>query len=396
MRACLVLWALLGAGPSPVDLRETVIDAKVGIGYGIAAGDVDGDRKPDIILVDKDTIAWYRNPGWERHVLVEKLTPIDHVCLAARDLDGDGKVEVGAGDGWNPGDTVGSGSLHYLLAPPDRTKAWEPVKLPHEPTVHRMKWVRGAQGDWSLVVAPLHGRGNKNGEGEGVKVLAYRKPSDPRQPWSTEPLDTTLHIIHNLEVVDWDGQPGEEVLLASKEGVFHYRRGAEKWERTRIAGAEATPGFTGAGEVRAGILPGGRRLLVTVEPFHGDKVAAYAAPAEGPLAAGKAWTRTQLDEGLGEGHAVACGDLLGLGSDQAVVGWRKKDRDGRVGIRLYVPLDGEGKRWERYLLDDNTMACEDLTLADLDGDGRLDLIASGRDTHNLKVYWNQGVRKPAR
>jgi hypothetical protein len=43
-------------------------------------------------------------------------------------------------------------------------------------------------------------------------------------------------------------------------------------------------------------------------------------------------------------------------------------------------------------VDDDGMACEDLTLADLDGDGRLDIVASGRSTHNLKVYFNESPR----
>jgi hypothetical protein len=35
---------------------------------------------------------------------------------------------------------------------------------------------------------------------------------------------------------------------------------------------------------------------------------------------------------------------------------------------------------------------EDLTAADLDGDGRIDLIAVGRKTKNLRVYWNEGKK----
>ena len=37
------------------------------------------------------------------------------------------------------------------------------------------------------------------------------------------------------------------------------------------------------------------------------------------------------------------------------------------------------------------MAVEDLKLADLDADGRLDIIAAGRSTKNLKIYWNKST-----
>jgi len=42
------------------------------------------------------------------------------------------------------------------------------------------------------------------------------------------------------------------------------------------------------------------------------------------------------------------------------------------------------------VIDHNTMACEDLKLADLNQDGRLDIIAAGRKTKNVNVYWNEG------
>lgn len=37
------------------------------------------------------------------------------------------------------------------------------------------------------------------------------------------------------------------------------------------------------------------------------------------------------------------------------------------------------------------MACEDLKIADLNGDGKLDIIASGRATKNLVIYWNESA-----
>src|SRR5690606_12534754 len=104
------------------------------------------------------------NPSWEKHVIAGKLTERDNVCIAAADINGDGKAEVAIGAEWNPGDTENSGAVFYLIAPEDRTGKWTPVKLHHEPTVHRMAWVNS-----HLVVAPLHGRGNRGGAGEGVK-----------------------------------------------------------------------------------------------------------------------------------------------------------------------------------------------------------------------------------
>ena len=68
-----------------------VIDDNISIGYGLAPGDVDGDGKPDILLADKKQFVWYRNGDWKRFVMIENLTEFDNVCIAARDIDGDGK-----------------------------------------------------------------------------------------------------------------------------------------------------------------------------------------------------------------------------------------------------------------------------------------------------------------
>jgi hypothetical protein len=319
--------------------------------------------------------------------MAEKLTALDHVCIAAQDLDGDGKCEVAVGAGWNPGDTLNSGAVFYLIAPADRTRKWEPIPLPHEPTVHRMRWVRNAAGQYDLVVVPLHGRGNKaTGEGAGVKVLAYKKPANPRDPWTTEVLDESMHKTHNFDPVQWDADTAQEMLVGGKEGVFLMNPAGGKSAMTQLSGTESG----GGGEVRAGKLSGGGRFFATVEPMHGTNLVVYTLPDSSDAKA--LWKRHVLDESLVDGHALACGDLAGTGGEQIVVGWRAMGKPGvKVGIKLFTSLDAAGTKWKQTLVDDNTMACEDLCLADLDGDGRLDLIAAGRATKNLKVYFNQGT-----
>src|ERR1051326_7442393 len=137
-------WAstLRAAPPPTATFRAVEIDSKIQIGYAVTVADVDGDKKPAILVVDKKQIVWYRNPTWEKFVMAETLTPQDNVCIAAADIDGDGKAEIAVGAGWNPNDTENSGAVFYLIPPKDRTQKWEPVELPHEPTVHRMRWMR--------------------------------------------------------------------------------------------------------------------------------------------------------------------------------------------------------------------------------------------------------------
>jgi hypothetical protein len=42
------------------------------------------------------------------------------------------------------------------------------------------------------------------------------------------------------------------------------------------------------------------------------------------------------------------------------------------------------------MVDDGGMATEDLVVADLNGDKRPDIVASGRATRNVRIYWNEG------
>lgn len=364
--------------------RAQTIDDKIDTGYGLAVSDVDGDGLADVILADAAEIVWFQNPTWKKFQLTGKLTKKDHVCLCAADIDDDGLADVAVGAGWNPGDTLKSGAVFVLKAGEDRLQPWSQKALPHEPTVHRMHWARDAEKKVFLAVLPLHGKGNKNGEGEGVKLMGYRPGKDLAADWQTFLIHQGFHSAHNFDPVKWHGTKGDSFLVACREGVQLLQPGEKSWSAQALTEA-------GAGEVRMGKLPDGRSFIATIEPMHGNAVVINPENKDGM------WSdkRVVVDETLNQGHALVTGDFLGLGYDQVVAGWREPTGDEmKVGLRLYVPTGKDGSAWKLHaVIDDNNMACEDLKTVDLNGDGRLDLIASGRATKNVIIYWNE---KPKR
>lgn len=390
-----VLLTLSSAVAGPPVFKSQVIDSAIRIGYGLAVGDVDGDKKPDILLADAREIAWYHNPDWKKHVIARELTKLDNVCLDAADLDGDGKVEIAVGAQWNPvetNDTRLSGAVFFLQRPdasaPDGT-LWKATALPHEPTVHRMHWVKNGDGKYALVVLPLHGRGNTGGTGpQGTKVLAYFPPEDPAKQadaaaWKITPLDSSMHVTHNFDVRP-DGVVGQAMVIGGKEGALLAKPSGAGWETASLPLLEtpsAVP-FSGVGEVR--FFPGTETRLATIEPFHGPEICTWTWEEKQ-----RGWHREVLDATLASGHALAVGDVTGDGKSDILAGWREPDSTGKFGIRLYTATADPAHPWSASMIaDNNTMACEDLKLADLNQDGRPDIIAAGRATKNVVIYWN--------
>jgi len=384
--------ALLGQPPArDVDPRstESIPEFKwrveeigrIEIGYGLQLTDVNGDGKTDIVLADKKTVQWYENPDWTKHVIARDLTERDNVCIAARDIDGDGKCEIAVGGQWNFRESIKDGAVFYLDPPADRTQPWTPIELHHEPSVHRMHWVQGKAGQFQLVVKPLRGRGSVDGDGAGLRVLRYFRPANPSDPWKYDVVCDFMHLSHNFHPVNWDADSEEELIIAGKEGVWHFD--SSNSDSNGWSARQLTEHF--AGEVRDGRLPGGKRFIATIEPMHGSTSAVYLDPQnETDL-----WQPIKvLDEALKDGHALACADYLGVGSDQIVVGWRAMNEPGVPGIKLFTPLDSEGSWWRETRICGEEVAVEDIKAADLNGDGKVDIVAAARQTKNLVVFFN--------
>jgi hypothetical protein len=353
--------------------RAEQIAQDFGVGYAVATGDVNADGRTDIVAINATDLVWFEAPSWQKRVILSGATPRDNVCIALHDVDRDGRLDVALGASWQPSNTSSGGTLHWVRQGAAGAD-WELRSIGEEPTLHRIRWA-DVDGDRSLelVVTPLHGRGTKGPDwpGAGARILIFRPPSKPgAEQWASEVADETLHILHNFLPANLDGDPQEELLTASREGVNLLDRTTDgKWTRTLIG--EGSPGEIKLGKVS------GRRMLGTIEPWHGRSVVVYA---EQP----GTWKRTVIESEITGGHALGWADFDGDGSDELAVGWR----DQKPGVAVYA-VDREGVLKSRFMVDDGGMAAEDLVVADLNGDKKPDIVASGRATRNVKIYWNE-------
>ena len=90
-----------------------------------------------------------------------------------------------------------------------------------------------------------------------------------------------VHVTHNFQVIDMNGDKQPDILLVSFEGVHLLERQNDgKWQRTHIgAGNQATSPNKGASEIKLGQLAGGKDYIATIEPWHGHQVVVYTRPA---------------------------------------------------------------------------------------------------------------------
>jgi hypothetical protein len=194
--------------------------------------------------------------------------------------------------------------------------------------------------------------------------------------------------------LDRDGQV--DLLVVSFEGVTLLEQAKSgAWQSTRIGvGNQESSASRGASEIKRGGLANGEDYIATIEPWHGHQVVVYTRPnSPRPTSGDWLWTRHVLDDDLLWGHAVWCANLDGDADEELIIGVRDDKSDtARRGLRLYDPEDAASGRWRRYVVDPGSVAIEDLAAADLNGDGRTDIVAVGRQTHNVKIYWNETGR----
>jgi hypothetical protein len=373
--------------------------AKIPSGYQVAIADVNGDGRLDILGLSAghSIVQWYENPTWK----ARPVTTATHKNISLAPLFRAGYAARGTAlaTEFALNDSTHGGSLWWAEPPANWDAEWSLDPIAKIPTSHRLRWANlDGSGRLALVDAVLLGPGAVAPDYKVPAPLTWFEMPEPllrghasakgleTAEWAAHLIDQSLTVTHGVNILDWDGDGRDEILTASFEGVhlFHSRgRGAEMtWTRTHLAAGDqqSTP-KRGSSEIGVGKVSG-KRFLATIEPWHGDQVVVYTEVRPGEL-----WNRHVIDPNFHEGHALACADLDGDGNDEIVAGYRGPG----TSLCAYYAADASGTNWERQLLDAD-MAASGVATADINGDGRLDVVAIGSSTGNVKWYENKGTQ----
>lgn len=343
-------------------------------GYQPIVVDLNRDGRPDVIGLSTrlDELAWFENPGWERHVLTTGLNRA--INLAARDLDDDGIPELVVAHEFGTSHGASLGILSLLTHQGDPTRPWTVREIDRTPTAHRLRWADiDGSGRPVLINAPLVGAAAAAPDYRDATPLFWYRPAD----WSRQVVtESNRGVVHGLLVKPWLDPNQDAIFSASFVGVHVHRFIDGEWVRTRLTGGDpAEWPRSGSSEVEVGHL-GDRAFIATIEPWHGDQVVVYRGDAG-------SWVR-QVIGTINSGHTIVTADFDGDGRDEVVTG----DRGDVRSLYLYRATDTEGAVWSRQILDDGGMSPSGCVAEDLNADARVDLVCIGGGSASLKWYEN--------
>ncbi len=381
--------ACLQAANPPAQFKTHTIEADYPGGYTVIVVDVNNDGLLDVIGMSQrvNEQAWYENPTWERHVMFSGLSRM--VNLAAHDVDGDGIPEVALQSEFSMDATKSPGLVWVAEHQGDPKGPWKLHKVDELITSHHIAWADvDGDGTVELINAPLIAPTAVAPKYEGMtEFVYYRVPKNLDGPWVRKHIDDISGVIHRVRVVKWVPGARDEIMTTSFEGVkLHTAHGEGDnitWDNKLIVkGHEEEAPRAGTSDMKLAQF-NGKRFLAAVEPWHGNEVVTYTQNGAG-------WDRHVLFDGLAEGHEVCVGDFNGDGLDDIVAGDRAK---GKVSSsHLFYAQDASGTNWDHVILDEMGMSASGCQTADINKDGRMDIVMIGGGTHNIKFYENLGVK----
>ena len=345
-------WELVILDAVPPHISET---------GGMAAADVDGDGKTEVVIIGVGAIVWYRPSTAEKGIVSLGRYGVG---VALEDIDGDGRKEIITGR-TIPDSSGGPEKwiLCWYKSGANLNDPWTEYILDSETAGHAHDMIFGdLDGDGKRELVANARYCDRPG------LFAYKIPADPKRPWKKQMVQTGL-TAEGTSVGDLDGDGREEIVSgpywfsAPKAGAFS----GQPWKTHSLA-----PGFREL--CRTAIIDvngDGHQDVVIVEDEYPDGRLAWfenriKAVPEHP------WIEHPLDAPLNFSHSlrawrddktkqmhIMAGEM-NAGGWNAPYNWEARLID-------YSTEDG-GKSWQSNLIYEGE-GTHEAVRADLDGSG---------------------------
>jgi hypothetical protein len=370
---------------------------------GVAVGDFNRDGKLDIAA----GFVWYAAPDWNLHVIAAK-PPGDPGALLgapphydpkgysnsfanwAEDLNGDGWTDLIVAD--FPGKQT-----WWFENPRGQDRDWE-AHVCTPVTNNESPQFTDLDGDGQRELIAGFSPDPAQTDGEERQMAIIRRKGDPLQEWSRQAISAkgaagTKRYSHGLGVGDLNRDGRLDVVCA--EGW---------WE----APATKDAATSNAVEWKFHSAPfGGLASDIHVYDFDGDgdsDVLTSSPHAFGvwwhenlSSSSGESWKTHEIDMTFSQNHAICVADINGDGLQDFVTGkrwWAHAKGDPGVddpAVFNWFELRREqGKAtWIRHQFDHNSGPGTQFQLADVNGDGLIDIVTSNKKG----VHYFQQTRK---
>src|SRR5262245_59791572 len=144
MRALLILATssilVAASNAAEIPFKDQELPTKLGGGYAVRLVDMNGEKRPDMAMIDPERDPWLEEQTWAENVVLQGQPKKDNVCFAPHDIDGDGNLDFAVGADWRPFDTLTGGTIQWITGGKEPGKPWTLHPIGEHPMVHRMNF----------------------------------------------------------------------------------------------------------------------------------------------------------------------------------------------------------------------------------------------------------------